>query len=544
MVTNLGNATAYVAGTGHRPLPKADEHGYRRAHQPRAKKPSGLDWDALTPHCKTCGQKSGQLDNNDTCPTCRGDAPKTTPKTARRHGPYQQLPDDEIERRFTAPASAPDNTRLGADLADLEATDPKVTAAAAALDDATDRITRPDDHVHADALRVDDTPELPTEGKQGQPTTRISAPRVATSADPAEAAGAGSSTAEMKDPAVAQETRPAATAGPTNTSPAYTPEGNLDAQIQHAARVLRDTATHHHPAIKLLRLNAIAAIEALHLFVEMNHPQTPAPAPALPRDGAGAGPDRPAADPEGEAGRRPAARRAPRSRRSSAVTVDEQAIIREYKAGDTAPTIARRHGIGPKRVRDILDRHGIARRDDRATHSGGRNKLHLTDQHRETIVRRYVVDQAAIGKISRDTGHGRHTITAILKDAGVTIRPAAHLARATVLTDTQRAEIVTAYIDGGESSHVLGTRYRIRAETVRQIVVDAGYQVRPRGGEPGTDRLTALGVTAAQVKAWALAQGLIDQIRTGRVPGRLIDAYEQAHPTTTATPDQSGDTAA
>lgn len=42
------------------------------------------------------------------------------------------------------------------------------------------------------------------------------------------------------------------------------------------------------------------------------------------------------------------------------------------------------------------------------------------------------------------------------------------------------------------------------------------------------ERITALGVTAAQLRSWATEQGL-DVPSRGAVPGRIVDAYEQAH---------------
>lgn len=46
-----------------------------------------------------------------------------------------------------------------------------------------------------------------------------------------------------------------------------------------------------------------------------------------------------------------------------------------------------------------------------------------------------------------------------------------------------------------------------------------------------SQRLARLGVTAHDVKTWALEQGLITEIRRGRVSGDLVDAYAADHPT-------------
>lgn len=42
-------------------------------------------------------------------------------------------------------------------------------------------------------------------------------------------------------------------------------------------------------------------------------------------------------------------------------------------------------------------------------------------------------------------------------------------------------------------------------------------------------RLEQLGVTAKQVKQWAVRQGLVDGVHRGRCADRLIDAYALAH---------------
>lgn len=369
MVQNLGNATAYVAATGSRPLPpRPADGGVRRAHQPQPKKPTGLDWNQLTPKCRACGEKSTQLDNNDTCPTCRGITASATPTTKRkgkkaRDTAFPTLPEDELIRRYTGP----DDTRLGRELAELEATDPKVAAAAAALDDAVRRVVRPDDHVRADALSVDEPAgrwrvERMSGFRISHPFVAV-APGCVTEPHPTRDCGCKVFTdREAADTYIAG----LATEGPTGdipaktiptnvtppTPPRRTDEGDgsgpasagaeprdsaateLDYQITHATQVLRDTAGHQHPAVRLLRLNALAAVEALHLFVELNHPteiQTPAPA----------GSPRPA-----NAGRtRPAAR-----------LTDEQRteIVAAYVAGATSAEAGRRYGLRAETVRHLV----------------------------------------------------------------------------------------------------------------------------------------------------------------------------------------------
>ncbi|TAJ21807.1 MAG: hypothetical protein EPO65_00470 [Dehalococcoidia bacterium] len=45
----------------------------------------------------------------------------------------------------------------------------------------------------------------------------------------------------------------------------------------------------------------------------------------------------------------------------------------------------------------------------------------------------------------------------------------------------------------------------------------------------GDRLLVELGVTAHEVKVWAVSVGILDQIRRGRVAGHVVDAYALAH---------------
>lgn len=57
---------------------------------------------------------------------------------------------------------------------------------------------------------------------------------------------------------------------------------------------------------------------------------------------------------------------------------------------------------------------------------------------------------------------------------------------------------------------------------VRPVV---GRRPVPRPQQPTQERLRALGVTSLQIKTWALEQGLITELKRGRVPPALVDAY-------------------
>lgn len=354
------------------------------------------------------------------------------------------------------------------------------------------------------------TPKLPAERKQGKPTSRTNAPAQApTSSTTGRAPEAGRSTTQEKS------APPASTAAVHRTQPAG---GNrdLDAQVDHATRLLRATRDHTHPLVATARRAAVAALEALHLAHELNQPAAPtAPSPAVePAPTTSAGPR----------GGEPQARRPT----THGKAVDEHAIVTEYQAGDSSPTIAKRHGIQSKRVRNILDRHGIARRDDRTTHSGGRNRLELPADQVDSIRRRYVDDHATIDDLAADTGVHRRIITRHLVEAGVTIRPPAHRT-GTVLTDAMAAEIADRYA-AGASIHQLCRTYRLRNDRVRDAIRAAGHTVRPKGASSrNSERMATLGTTAREIKTWAVETGRATHITSGLVPASLIDAWEQEH---------------
>lgn len=66
-----GNTGAYVGGTAGRPIPHIQTTGIRPAHASQEhKKESTFDWDAHTPTCTICGQKSGSVAEG-VCSACR-----------------------------------------------------------------------------------------------------------------------------------------------------------------------------------------------------------------------------------------------------------------------------------------------------------------------------------------------------------------------------------------------------------------------------------------------------------------------------------------
>jgi predicted DNA-binding protein (UPF0251 family) len=255
----------------------------------------------------------------------------------------------------------------------------------------------------ADRKATATTPRLPKEGKQGQPTTRRSAPRATpASSNSGRAPDAGPSTHREKNPPAAQETRPAAACGPV-----YSPEADLDAQIQHVTRLLRTTADHTNLLVRTLRTNAVAALEALHLVHELT--QTPAAATSTPV----ATGTRPAAGTRGgEAPRQPATRTSTDPRKIQ-LPVDDVAAA--YQAGQTLGQIAETYGVSAPTVRRCLVEHNIPRR---------RSPVEYTPELVAEVRRLYDEQYLTQKEIGKRLGHSAKVIQRLMEVAGVNRRAA------------------------------------------------------------------------------------------------------------------------
>lgn len=298
--------------------------------------------------------------------------------------------------------------------------------------------------------------KLPTEGKQGQPTTRTSAPRAtSTSSTSGRAPDAGSSTTRKKNPPAAQETRPVAAGGPspavdsrhplTVHSTVPTSAQIIDAQAEHAANLLRDTAAHTHPAVQAERAAVLAALEALHLLVELTSAERP-PASPTPR---------------------------PRQARSGPqrLVLPGNDIVEAYKAGQTLGQIAEAHGCSAPTIGRVLEEHGIPRRGAPVPRSP-----ELIEQIRHL----YQDEHLTQVEIGERLGQTTKVVQSVMTEAGIDRRAA-------------------------KARHG-----RDNARGLKQKIAD-------------------LGVTSAEIKAWAIAAGHLKQMHRGLPAGSLVEKYAAAH---------------
>lgn len=213
----------------------------------------------------------------------------------------------------------------------------------------------------------------------------------------------------------------------------------------------------------------------------------------------------------------------PRRRRTTSFPLEHATQL--LHDGHSVPQIATELGCAVSTARRHLQRAGITIPDGRTTHSGGNTKTtHDDDPHlRDTIVDRYTAGDSTV-TLARDLDLTPKQVNAILRRAGVTIRP-----RASVGKPIDEEDVLTRYAEGA-SIVAIARDLGVHATRIRALLAGRDIQIRPKGNATQIhNRLTDLGVTARDVKEWAHAQGLIDQIRSGLVAGHLIDAYENAH---------------
>lgn len=286
-----------------------------------------------------------------------------------------------------------------------------------------------------------------------------------------------------------------ATAPPTRASGSQTAAHSTPRPAAPTVRA-KVTRTGTHDVLITLRSTAgpidqVAVAALLNDLLTALHTQTPAAA-TLP---AAAGtksegrtrvgkPTRPSDTPH----------RPPKPRTDFDITEATRLYLDE---GMSCPMIAKALGCAVSTVQRKLKAAAVPMRDDRASHSGSGPKTY---------------DTALVAEIRRLYLDEHHTIAEVAAQLGTT-------------------------------SKVVGTvmrRYDIpsRADAFTT-------EGNPRRDNAGAlkNQIQALGVTARDIKDWALGQGLIDHIARGLPAQRLVDAYAAAHPTPSTTTTE-GDTAA
>lgn len=213
--------------------------------------------------------------------------------------------------------------------------------------------------------------------------------------------------------------------------------------------------------------------------------------------------------------------------------IDEDAALRMYLDGATAPAVADAFGVTPKRIRDIVQRAGHQLRDDRSR-GGSKPKVYdpdLVEQVRELYARQGLT-QAETGE---RLGISSKVVWRIVKTTPRHRRPRLRL-RPLRGRHRSQAEIVRRY-QAGEAAPAIARDYDCTSAAIYYVLRKHGISERHghRSG-PGHDGALALkaaiaetGATSREIKAWGLQHGLLDEIRRGLPPLRLVAAYADAH---------------
>lgn len=200
---------------------------------------------------------------------------------------------------------------------------------------------------------------------------------------------------------------------------------------------------------------------------------------------------RPKGRPRIHAGRRPhrptkpkptpaAAAAATRKPGRQPVPVDEAAVVAEYQRGDTAVSVAARHGVLPKRIRTILDAHGVQRRDDRISNSGGGRAKPLS-AYDPDLVQRLVEGYGAglsTETLASEIGRSQRFVGIVLRKAGIELRIPASVR--TEISTTDAAEIARRYATG-EPAAQIARAFHIGTDRCHEIIIGQGVEMRRPG---------------------------------------------------------------
>lgn len=143
-----------------------------------------------------------------------------------------------------------------------------------------------------------------------------------------------------------------------------------------------------------------------------------------------------------------------------------------------------------------------------------------------------------INEVSAETGHAKGTVRRHLINAGTELRDDRHTRSGgynrRVDTPEQVEAVRAAYVDERLSKDRTAAKLGLTLKVVEGIMLRNGIEAR-KGQSGGGDtlvelraRLERLGVTNAEVRAWAVTQRLEVSVR-GVIPLTVLDAYEQAH---------------
>lgn len=426
MVTNDGHGV-YISGTTGRPLPLHDPTTRPTPKPATPRKPTGLDWDAHTPICKVCAQRSGQIDGTGLCPACRGVVllqPKGTTKAT-----YAVLDDDQLAEKFTAPTT-------------VIPTDPSPAADTAATP-SVPPVQRP--------LEQAPPLEAAAEAHRGEPSSSAGEAPPYDCGHTHRTPGCGGC-----DPSAIDYVIPdGGTPRPFNPATDMKPTPVRAKVRQTSTDDICITLRAPHLAHRQVEISAL-----LHdLLTALNQgTQTPVAAappleqvdrqPAATGTHATTGPeadgdDRPPAEtrkgkPEPAGGRPPRQRGPIAGRRgtSGKLAGHDQDIITRYTAGESCDQIARDYQCTAAAIRYLLRRNNVPRRTSGETQRGKPRPTEraLTPTEDQDIATQYATGHYSMAHLGAIFGCSEQTIRASLRRTGTPSRPTG--TRSTPITST------------------------------------------------------------------------------------------------------------
>lgn len=209
-------------------------------------------------------------------------------------------------------------------------------------------------------------------------------------------------------------------------------------------------------------------------------------------------------------------------------------IVAAYAAGQTLAQIAHAHGCSGPTIGRLLEDHGIKRR-------GG--PVPRNPELLEQVRQLYVDEKLTRAEVAARIGYSVKVVQNVLAELHIEPRPSASerskagIGRPIKIPFAERPKIVERYRNG-ESGSAIALTYGVAAASIYSILRGAGVEERHGNrtlAGPGRNhaahisvRLAELGVSAAEVKAWALQAGLVARVTRGLPSAAVLEAYAAA----------------
>lgn len=227
----------------------------------------------------------------------------------------------------------------------------------------------------------------------------------------------------------------------------------------------------------------------------------------------------------------PASGRSPGRGGPQRMVLPAEAIVAAYNSGQTLAQIAQAHGCSGPTIGRLLEERGIKRRGA---------PVPRDPELLEQIRRLYVDEALTQAEVAARIGYSTKIVQNVLGELGIEPRPSASerskagIGRPIKIPPAERPKIIDRYRNG-ESGSAIALTYGVAAASIYSLLRRAGVEERHGNrtlagpgrnhAEPISVRLRDLGVTPAEVKAWALECGLVERVTRGLPTLAVVEAY-------------------